>query len=43
VASTPTGLAQAAIEWEIRPRLELVSRFGMARENSVSLRWRRDY
>jgi translocation and assembly module TamB len=43
VASTPTGLAQAAIEWEIRPRLELVSRFGADRDASIALRWRKDY
>jgi translocation and assembly module TamB len=43
VGSTPTGLAQASIEWEIRPRLELVSRLGVGRDSSVTLRWRRDY
>jgi translocation and assembly module TamB len=43
VASTSTGLAQAAIEWEIRPRLELVSRFGAGRDASIALRWRKDY
>jgi translocation and assembly module TamB len=43
VASTPTGLAQASIEWELRPRLELVSRFGLGRDSAVSLRWRKDY
>jgi translocation and assembly module TamB len=43
VASTSTGLAQAAIEWELRPRLELVSRFGAGRDATIALRWRKDY
>ncbi|MGD2131471.1 MAG: translocation/assembly module TamB domain-containing protein [Maricaulaceae bacterium] len=43
VGSTPTGLAEAAIEWEIRPRLEFVTRFGAGRDSTVSLRWRYDY
>lgn len=43
VGSSPTGLGEASIEWEIRPRLDLVSRFGVGRDSSVTLRWRRDY
>ncbi|MCG8442333.1 MAG: translocation/assembly module TamB domain-containing protein, partial [Caulobacterales bacterium] len=37
------GGAEAAIEWEIRPRLELVSRFGGSQDAQIALRWRRDY
>jgi translocation and assembly module TamB len=43
VSGGATGLAEAAIEWEIRPRLELATRFGIARDTSVSIRWRKDY
>jgi len=43
VSTSATSLAQASIEWEIRPRLELVSRFGFGRDSSVALRWRREY
>ncbi len=43
VSSSATGLAEASIEWEIRPRLELASRFGFGRDSTISLRWRRDY
>jgi autotransporter translocation and assembly factor TamB len=37
------GLAEASIEWEIRPRLELATRFGLGTDSTVTLRWRKDY
>ena len=43
VGARGEGGAVAAIEWEIRPRLELVSRFSDADEAQIALRWRRDY
>jgi translocation and assembly module TamB len=41
--SSGVSLAEAAIEWEIRPHLELGTRFGFGRDSAVTFRWRKEY
>jgi translocation and assembly module TamB len=40
VARTSLGGSQAALEWQVRPRLFLVSRFNPQGDARVSIRWR---
>lgn len=42
LARTSLGGAQAALEWQVRPRLFLVSRFNPQGDARVSIRWRGD-